>query len=416
MKALRSIISIAASGVFQRPIRSLLTTLTASIGIASVVASMAILKGARRQINEDLSKLGLNIIVVQNLAPSLGTVLKSQLLTMSDLERIRRELSGNLEAIAPAVFRRYSVSSPPEPTRKTTTIIGTTAEFGEMFNLRMRGGRFLQEEDVLQNRPVCVMDLALVYDVFGSNNAVGREIEIVRGTSKIRLSVVGVLDDPYKLRRPRGQLDTVAMSRSIFASRLEFKNIYLPLGLVRKEDDNLNTVLIKVQSTDRVEEAMSRLEKLFASQESQVVVLAQKEWILETLRSIHDFTGYSNIIWMVMVAVAAVMITTIRLLSVRERFREIAIRRTEGATKRAIALQFAVEGVLLCASGGLAGIGLGVVLAKLIEVSLLRWQVAFSVSSILIAAGLSVGVGILSGVVPAKRAAALEPVEVLRMS
>ena len=109
------------------------------------------------------------------------------------------------------------------------------------------------------------------------------------------------------------------------------------------------------------------------------------------------------------------MIETINLLSVRERYTEIAIRRTEGATKKAIGLQFGLEGILLCATGGLAGIGLGIVMAKAIEATILRWDVAFSASAIAIAAGLSVGVGIVSSILPAKRAASLDPIEVFRM-
>jgi len=376
---------------------------------------MAILKGGRRRIKKDLSKLGLDIIVVQNIMPSFGPVLKSKLLTMSHAEQVRDELRGDAEAVAPAVYRRYSVSSPPEEDWTTTTVIGTTAEFGRMLNLSLKAGRFLREEDVLRQHRVCLMDLAIKSEIFGDEDAVGKEVEMVRGKSRLRLEVIGVLEDPYKLRKPRGQLDTVAMSRNIFASRLEFKNIYVPLGLVWKEGDNIGTILVKTRNADRVEAAMAKLDRLFPPEEQYIAVLSQKEWILETLRSIHDFTGYGNIIWIIMVAVAAVMIKTISLLSVRERYREIAIRRTEGATKGAIGLQFGLEGIFLCATGGLMGIGLGIVMAKVVEATILRWEVAFSLSAILIAAGLSVVVGIVSSILPAKHAASLDPIEVLSM-
>jgi len=415
MKTAQSHFGIALSGVLQRPLRSLLTVLTASIAIASVVASMAILKGGRRRIREDLSKLGLDIIVVQNIMPSFGPVLKSKLLTMSHAEQVRDELRGDAEAVAPAVYRRYSVSSSPGDNWTTTTVIGTTAEFGGMLNLKLKGGRFLGEENVLRQHPVCVMDLAIKNEIFGNEDAVGKEVEMVRGKSRLRLEVIGVLEDPYKLRKPRGQLDTVAMSRNIFASRLEFKNIYVPLGLVWKEGDNIGTILVKTRNADRVEAAMAKLDRLFPPEEQYIAVLSQKEWILETFRSVYDFTGYGNIIWIIMVAVAAVMIKTISLLSVRERYREIAIRRTEGATKGAIGLQFGLEGISLCATGGLMGIGLGIVMAKVVEATILRWEVAFSLSAILIAAGLSVVVGIVSSILPAKHAASLDPIEVLNM-
>jgi putative ABC transport system permease protein len=415
MRTARSHFGIAFSGVLQRRVRSLLTVLTASIAIASVVASMAILKGGRRRVKEDLSKLGLDIIVVQNVMPSFGPVLKSKLLTLSRAEQIRDELREDAEAVAPAVFRRYSVCSAADENWKPTTVIGTTAEFGRMLNLSLKGGRFLAEEDVLRDDPVCVMDHATKNEIFGDEDALGKEVVMVRGTSRLRLEVIGVLEDPYKLRKPRGQLDTVAMSRNIFASRLEFKNIYVPVGLIWEEGDNISTVLVKTRNADRVESAMAKIERLLSPEKEYVAVWAQKEWILGTLRAVHDFTGYSNIIWVIMVCVAAVMIKTISLLSVRERYREIAIRRTEGATKRAIGIQFGLEGVFLCATGGLAGIGLGVVLAKVVEATILRWEVVFSVSAILIAAGISVAVGIVSSIWPAKHAASLDPIQVLRM-
>jgi len=406
---------IALSGVLQHPVRSLLTLLTASVGIASVVASMAILKGARQRISEDLSRLGLDIIVVQNQMPSFGEVLKSKLLTMSHVEQIRNELGEEIEAVAPAVYKRYSASFPPRSNWKTTTVIGTTAEFRRMLRLSMKRGRFFRKDEVLEEHPVCVMDSARVYDVFGDEDAVGKEIEIVRGRSRLRLKVVGVLEDPYRLRKPHGQLDTVAMSRNIFASRLEFKNIYVPLPLISKDEQNISTILLKARDSDRVEGVMEKLLKLFEPSEKYVAVLSQKEWILGTLHSIHDFTGYSNIIWIVMIVVAAIMIMTIRFVSVRERYKEIAIRRTEGASRANIAMQFALEGILLCASGGLIGIGSGIGLAKLVEASILRWEVVFSGPSFLLAGALSVAVGIASSILPAGRAASLEPVDALRM-
>jgi len=259
------------------------------------------------------------------------------------------------------------------------------------------------------------MDSSLVDAVFEGKDVIGRELDIVRGKSKLRLKVIGVLDDPYTLRRPRGSLDTAAMSRSIFASRLEFKNIYAPLGLIWKEGDSIGTILLKAQNADRVESAMQKLRNLFDPSEDYVGAFSQKEWILGTLRSIHDFTGYSNIIWIVMIGVAAVMIMTIRFVSVRERYREIGIRRTEGASRATIAAQFALEGILLCASGGLTGIGLGIGLAKLVEATIIRWDVIFSASSILLAVVLSIAVGILSSILPAGKAASLEPVDALRM-
>jgi len=415
-RKLRGSISIALSGVLQRPLRSGLTVLTASIGIACVVASMAILKGGRERIQRDFSKLGLDIIAVYNLMPDLGPVLKSKSLRMSHVEQIRNGLRGDVQAVAPAVYKRYSASFRPGAPSKTTTVIGTTAEFGRILHLGMKEGRFFRNEEVSQEQPVCVMDSALVNDIWEREKVVGREVEIVRGKSKWRLKVVGVVEDPYRLRKASGPIDTVAMSRNVFASRLEFKNIYVPLRLIWEEGDSVSSVLIRVKDSDRVEAAMEKLENVFDPKDATVVVWAQKEWILETLRSIHDFTGYSNIIWVVIVAVAAVMITTIRLLSVRERYREIAIRRTEGATKTTVGFQFGLEGVFLCATGGLIGIALGIGLAKLVEASIIRWQVIFSASSIAIAAAVSLAVGIVSSILPAKRAASLEPVEVLRMS
>jgi len=414
-KAARSSMSIALSGVLQHPIRSLLTLLTASIGIASVIASMAILKGARHRISEDLSKLGLDVIVMQNLIPSLGPVLKSKLLSMSHVEQVERELAGEIEAAAPAVYRRYSVCLPPSENWKTTTVIGTTETFGRMLKLRMERGRFLGKEEVLEKRPVCVMDSALADDISVGKDVMGKEVELVRGNSKLRMTVIGVLEDPYKLRKPQGTIDMVAMCRSIFATRLEFKNIYVPLGLIWEEGQNVSTILIKVRNSDRVETAMEKLSGLFDPDKDYVAILSQKRWVLETLRSIHDFTGYSNIIWIVMLGVAAVMIMTIRFVSVRERYREIGIRRTEGASRGTIAVQFALEGILLCAAGGLVGIGLGIGLAKAVEASIIRWEVILSASSILLAAGLSVAVGIISSILPAGRAASLQPVEALRM-
>lgn len=416
IRATRTNLSMALSGVLQHPLRSLLTLLTASVGIASVVASMAILKGGRKQIRGDLSKLGLDIVVVQNMVPSFGEMLKSKLLNLSHVEQIRSALGDEIEAVAPAVFRRYSVSRASSSDWKTTTVIGTTAEFSRMLNLDTKAGRFLTEAEVKRNELVCVIDSSRVSNLFDDGEKViGKEVDVVRGTSKCRLKVRGVLADPYSLRKPRGTVDTAMMSRSIFASRLEFKNIYVPMGLVSQDDQEISTILLRVKDSDRVEAVVDKVQALFEPSEDYVWVWSQKEWIQGTLRTVHDFTGYSNIIWVVMVVVASVMIMTIRFVSVRERYREIGVRRTEGATKATIALQFALEGIMLCASGGLMGIGLGMGLAKLVEATTLRWPVIFSGASIVVAAVLSIAVGILSSILPAGRAASLKPVEALRL-
>ncbi len=435
MKQIYEIVKIALSNLFNRPLRSFLTALTAAIGIATVVATVSILDGAKRVFRDNVNRLGADVIAVHNARskvvgklsripfmkktlrkiPDIDRLSDWQPLTISDGKFLEKKFGQDRIISSPAIVERRSITTEKNITY-STTVIGTIENFNKMFSLNMLKGRFLNKEDILRKRQVCVLDDALAKKIFDDENPIGREIGVSYDLRKIRFTIIGVLADPFSMMKSLRQIDTGFMARNVFYSRLEFKNVYLPIPFAKdKDNDVINTLLIKAKNENDVEPLMEKLETYFVSNNKNVYLQAQKPWILETLQSADDFTTFCNVIWIIILAIAAVMIMIVTLLSVRRRFQEIAIRITEGATKGKIVLQFGMENFILFTAGGSCGIFLGIVFTRIIERIIISWKAVFSTYSILLAVILTVLVGILTSIPPARRAASLNPVEVFRM-
>jgi putative ABC transport system permease protein len=146
--------------------------------------------------------------------------------------------------------------------------------------------------------------------------------------------------------------------------------------------------------------------------ESGLFVWSRGEWIDAVLGAIEDLSVIGNVIWMLVLLVAIIMIMVVTMVTVRERFPEVAIRRTEGASRGAIVAQFTVEGMIVCVTGGVGGLLLGRVSAGVLA-DMVGWPPAFHAGDLLLALGLALLVGLAASILPARRAAKLDPVAVL---
>lgn len=447
MRRIYGISKIALRGVLQKPLRSFLTILTAAIGIASVVATVSIIDGANSVIDKSLMSLGPNIIVVQNKSGISRRILKSATakviirnlpkmpalpggkkrkprnpLDMNDVKRLKKLFSEEGVIVSPAMLKRLKASVGYEGREPGATIMGTDTNYLKMYeNVPMAAGKSMTAEQVRRGDNVCVLDQAMAFKLFPLDvkvkDMVGRTLTLSAKDKELTFKIIGILKDPHVLRARAGKrIDVAAIARELHYTRLEFMNVYVPLkALNGPGPPEINSLLLASKSVEEVESLMTRVKGYMSKRGKHVRVWGQKTWILAARSTLDSFTSFGHFVWIMILAVSLIMIITITLVSVRERYYEIAVRITEGATRIKIILQLALESLYLSLVAGIIGVGLGHIVIAICERFLIRWDAMVSYKVLLLAFSLSVLIGILTSIPSARHAASLNPVDVLRM-
>jgi ABC-type antimicrobial peptide transport system permease subunit len=272
-------------------------------------------------------------------------------------------------------------------------------------------GRFFEPGET----GVGVLDEWVAKKLFPDGAATGRTIQVKRLGLPQTIRVVGVMKDPFEIRKKFDELDVTGSARSRILRMMEFKSIYVP-GSFTRPDQTIHGAVIKVpRARDPVELAGTlwrQVKEQFGGE--AVWVWARKEWIGNVIEAADFGTQVANIVWVIVLFVTGVMITTVSLVAIRERYREIAIRRTEGARRSQIVGQLLTENLLLSAAAGMVALALSRWAASLLHNHFISWPPAFLPIDLALALGSGVLLGALATVLPARRAASLDPVEVLR--
>jgi putative ABC transport system permease protein len=414
--------------------------LAAAIGIASVVATISITSGANDVLRKSITNLGTNIIVVQNKGgiqnrirksskaltlvanvPGVRALFRKGPLNSRDVTELRTLFSKEDILVSPAVITSMNASPDADAKGERTTVIATDEKHFRMLAVPPIAGRLMDPGEVASGRKICVLDEASVYRLFSPDtrpeDVIGRTLVLSGKKRKISVEVVGVLDDPFPLRlKAKLKLDVATIARSVYYTRLEYKNVYLPFPLLHDASSpQINSVFVMPREIEDVEPVEERVKEYMKARNRNVTIWNQKKWVFSTVGLVEHLTSFSSYIWIMILGVAMVMIVTITLVSVRERYYEIAIRITEGATKGKITLQFAIESLYLSIVGGIVGIGLGYLIIAVLEKRVLRWEAQVSLRIVAFAFLMSVVLGILTSIPTAKRAASLNPVDVFRM-
>lgn len=423
-----SLLAMALRAIGQRALRSTLVATTVAVGMATCTATVAFIEGVNRRFAGDLRKVGLDVLNVQTLPdlssgfPVMGPV------PPEAVEVLRRlvpegEAAVSVSSLGPAEARALVEGEPPGPP-ELVTVVATDAAHG-LIGLPVRpGGRFLEEEDLRSRRPVCVLDAYVAGTLFPAGEARGREVELAAGEAPLRLRVVGVTEEPFVLRDRFEAFDSMAGARMAKARRLEFKNVYLPRTILPSAGPEgappVDEVAIRVLVPEALARVKARVEAALVPFGPGVYVWSQREWVDLVLDRAGQFSMVGNIIWVVILGVAVVMVMTISLMAVRERHHEIGIRRAEGARRRDVVAQLAMESLILSVTGGSAGASAGVVFALALSRDtplwerLIFWEPYVSWNVALLAVGLSVAVGLAATALPARRVVCLDVVEALR--
>lgn len=396
-------------------LRSALSMLGMIFGVGAVIAMLSIGAGAERQALDLIDRMGLRNVLVRDkeLEPDEAQEIRKKSLGVS-----QRDAQAILEGVPGAVRTAPRVEIDPYKILATGTkadaqVHGVSHEHDRLAHLEIAEGRFLDALDEARHAQVCVIGPAVRRDLFGFGPALGKHVKV----NDVWLEVVGVLVDHGGSEGSEGsqELDGVAVGSTS-------GEIYLPFTTaVRKFDRDplkapLDEIIVELKEGASPSSAAtvidSLLDRLHAGAGDFEVVVP--EALLEQSRRTQRlFNIVMGCIAGISLLVGGIGIMNIMLATVLERTREIGVRRAVGARQQDIRTQFVVESFSISLIGGLSGIVMGLAIAKGVAMWA-GWPTVVTLASILLSTGVSVGVGLASGIYPAMRAATLDPIEALR--
>ncbi|NPV91702.1 MAG: FtsX-like permease family protein [Firmicutes bacterium] len=385
---LLEMLKLALTSIKASKLRTLLTTLGITIGIAAVISVVAIGQGGKAALNTEIDKLGANIFAVWVKGETRAGDMQ-----MSDIQVIKASVP-EVRYLAPLSSTSMKVRGPRG--QEDLSINGTTPEMAGIRNLVMNQGRFLNSEDQATGRRVVVLGEDTAKKLFGASDPVGRQVSL-DGNSAM---VIGIVKN---IRSSLGDSEEPAYVPISFLNSLQGSEfIYLFYGSATSRD----TVSEAVDGTVKVLERRHQLPKHYQGETMESAKEEVNKMLDIVSLIISSIAGISLL-------VSGIGVMNIMLVSVTERTREVGIRMALGACRRDILVQFLVEAVVLCLIGGALGTLLGYGGATLVAV-LADWPPLVSWGTVVLAFGFSAAIGLFFGIYPANRAAKLNPIEALR--
>ncbi len=398
---------IALRALRVNKMRSLLTMLGIIIGIAAVIAMVAIGAGASQMISDQIASVGSNLLMVIPGSTTSGGLRTGSggapTLTYDDAKAIKAECP-SVANVAPTV--RGSAQIVYGNQNWSTIVMGASAEMLAVRDWPLVSGRNLTPSDVEGAAKNCLVGQTVAENLFGDTDPIGKIIRV----KKIPFVVVGLLG--RKGQSPQGvdQDDTIFVplrtaQRKLFGS--QFPNAVNAIMVQAKGAEVLK------KAEEEITSLLDQRHRIGPSRERDFTVRNLSEMLAIAEQSSKVMSILLGAVASISLVVGGIGIMNIMLVSVTERTREIGIRMAIGAKQRDILLQFLTEAVLLTTCGGIIGMGVGVAGATVVS-KLMEWPTLISTTAIVIAFLFSAGVGVFFGFYPARKAAALNPIEALR--
>jgi putative ABC transport system permease protein len=390
-------------------LRSLLTMLGIIIGVAAVITMIAVGSGAQARVEAQMKSLGTNILLVLPGAMTSGGIRlgaqTTQTLTEEDARAIALDVA---EVQAAAASLRTAAQVVAGNMNWSTAIFGTTPDYHEVRDWPVESGRSFDAAELAGSAKVAVLGTTVVRELFGDADPIDQTIRVRR----VPLRVVGVLGPKGQNSMGQDQDDVIIVPLSTFRNRIQ--------GMSAGRLKRVGAVTVKVRDGQSLETASANIRELLR-QRHRLASGADDDFTIRNMTEmLQAEEEASRVLSLLLAAVAGVSlvvggigIMNIMLVSVTERTREIGLRMAVGARSRDILAQFMVEAVVLSLVGGAVGIALGLVATWAIG-AFAGWQVLLSFEAIMLAVGFSAAVGVFFGFYPARRAAALLPIQALR--
>ncbi|MEA3224673.1 MAG: ABC transporter permease [Planctomycetota bacterium] len=420
---------LGLKSLWMHKLRSSLTTLGIIFGVSSVIAMLAIGEGASQEAQAQIARLGSQNIIIKTVEPPEDQDVSGQDqsmreygLTYDDAERFRNSIP-NVDVIVPS--RLISQQVWYRNRKVAIEIIGTVPWYPEITPAQIKLGRFLTSIDLHHKQSVCVIDEQVVDELFLFDDPLGQDIKLQSDYYR----VVGVVSSQNRGAAAEALAGEAEDTKSQGAN---VGNVYIPLTTVKNrfgeisiqfsgssgrsiERVELQEITVKVGSTDEVLPTRDTLETLLARfhKKNDFQVIVPLELLKQAKATQRIFSIVLGSIAAISLLVGGIGIMNIMLATVSERTREIGIRRALGAKKRDVILQFLSETLMLTLLGGVLGISLGSFVPFMVT-KFGDMPTVITGSSLMLAFGISAGIGIIFGLYPAYRAANMDPIESLR--
>ena len=384
--------------------RSALTMLGIIIGNASVIAMVGIGEGAQEFVRQEVESLGTNLLFVIPGSPKAQRrpVARPQTLVWDDAKAIATQVPG-VKAVAPqlaakerAIYSNRNIS---------TTLIGTTPEFLPVRNFNVARGRFFTELDLKRNEQVAALGSEVAKTLFGDIDPIGQQVRL----KNLSFRVIGVMQ-PKGSTFGRNQDDMILLPLTTLVNRIVGqKSIY---------GTQITFISVSVKNQKIMKATQFQIENLLRRRHK---IIDEDDFTVRNQKDLQQITGaVTGALTLLLAAIASISlvvggigIMNIMLVSVNERTKEIGLRKAIGASSNDILMQFLIEAVILSVAGGIIGIAFGLGGVLLVAVAS-PFEAGISGTAIIVATGVSGAIGLFFGVVPAQRAAKLDPIVALR--
>ena len=393
---------MAWASLIANKMRSILTMLGIIIGVAAVIALVSIGNGVKQDIQNSISSLGSNLLMVMPGAPRTPGVRPSagsmKSLKVSDYEAISK-LDG-VKAASPMTNGSYVVIY--QNKNWTTSVSGVSYNYLDVNNWSMKSGRFLSEKNVQNRERVAVVGKTVDKNLFGDEDPVGAEIRV----KNIPFRIIGVLNSKGSGAMGNDQDDMVIIPYTTAMERVEGIDYLRMIYVVGKDENGIDRLQSDIENLLRVRHGIkdTNLDDFNIQNMNSIM-----ETMEETTGTLTLFLGAVAAISLV---VGGIGIMNIMLVSVTERTREIGVRKALGATYSVIVTQFLIEAVVISLMGGIIGIILGIGSSKLIGMAS-GMSTVISVPTIVMSFAFSMAIGLIFGIYPARKAAKLNPIDAL---
>ena len=393
---------MAWASLIANKLRSLLTMLGIIIGVAAVIALVSIGNGVKQDIENSISSLGSNLLVVLPGAPRTPGARSSQgsmkSLKISDYEAIAK-LEG-VKAASPMTNGSYVVIY--QNKNWTTSVAGVNSNFQDVNNWTMTSGRLFSDKNVQNRERVAVVGQTVVKNLFTDEDPVGKEIRV----KNIPFRVIGVLKSKGNGTMGNDQDDTVLIPYTTSMERVEGIDYLRRVYVVAKDDGGIDRLQADIENLLRVRHNIK-------DTNLDDFNIQNMKSIMETVaQTTGTFTLFLGAVAAISLVVGGIGIMNIMLVSVTERTREIGVRKALGATYSVIVTQFLIEAVVISLMGGFIGIAFGIGASKVIGM-VSGMSTIVSVPTIIMSFAFSMAIGLIFGIYPARKAAKLNPIDAL---
>lgn len=382
-------------------LRAFLTTLGVIIGVLAVILLVALGEGVRQYIGDTFASLGSNVIQI---TPGKRDTKGGMQIPLSGVAH--KLTTEDEQALVHRVYTLDGVSGIVQGSgtfryqglRRDSMVFGVGERFADMRNMHVDSGRFFNDEDVSSHRRYVVIGRLIQQELFGDVNPLGKTLKI----TDAEFRVIGILE--HKGTSLGFDLDDIALIPATSALDLYAMEGY-------------SSIMVRARDKANTQTAIDELTEVLKRRHNDTVdfTIVSQDDLLATVNSIMSMmTGVLLAIASIALVVGGIGIANIMLVSVRERTREIGVRRAVGATANTILLQFLVEAIVIASLGGIIGLGLGAAIISIARFAVPGLPVQLSPWIVVTALGFSAVVGVVSGVMPARSAAKLDPVEALR--